>query len=104
MARKPVGDWDDQGDECGVREGWRDGTPDEYESEDVDFPEDPDDDDSDTSICPHCGHEIYADADYCPSCRHAVISSPAPARRRKFVVTMSLLLLLIFAIAYGVFR
>jgi len=42
------------------------------EADDADaFVDDPDEEDLDgyTLSCPHCGGEIYADADVCPHCR-----------------------------------
>lgn len=46
--------------------------------EDYEYPDEFDDGDDYTRPCPHCGAEIYDDADYCPVCNQYILSTTSP--------------------------
>jgi predicted amidophosphoribosyltransferase len=46
--------------------------PDEFE--DLDY----DEDDTDEAVCPHCGAEVYDDADLCPKCGMNIVKDRDP--------------------------
>ena len=100
MPRTRDDDWDD-GDECGVREGWRDGVPDDYEPEDSGDEEliggNDDDNDSDTAPCPKCGAQIYDLSDFCPSCGEAIAPGQQPLSRRTLAIAGVLVVLALLA-------
>lgn len=59
----PYADDDESDDELDERE-----LPDESDFND--------DDEEDTATCPHCGAEVYEDAERCPKCGEYPTSSP----------------------------
>ncbi len=98
MARQSTDDWED-GDEADVRDGWREGRPDEFDASNEDFDEVDgqanDDDGSDTAPCPKCNAEIYDLADYCPICGEAIAPQQAPLSRRTIIAGGTLVLLIL---------
>ena len=40
-----------------------------------------DEDDGDTIACPHCGQDVFDDAEQCPNCGMYLSEEDAPARR-----------------------
>lgn len=62
-------------------ESWSDEADDELRDDEY-----PDNDDSDdaTVACPHCGADVYEDADYCPVCDNyiTITSSASPLSGR----------------------
>lgn len=55
-------------------------------------------DDDELVDCPHCGQEIYEDAERCPHCEMYVTDFDSPTTSRpKWVVATAVLLLLVMA-------
>jgi hypothetical protein len=50
---------------------------DEY-LDDSEYPDDPDFDDGETDPCPHCGEDVYDDAERCPHCGRYLSREDAP--------------------------
>jgi flagellin-like protein len=74
--------------------------------EDLDY----DQDDTDLASCPHCGQEVYDDADRCPECGQNIVggrdpggprSGSGPARRGESpVATWVIVTAIVLAIAF----
>ena len=62
---------------------------------DLPDPSDMDDDPDgpDTMDCPHCGKEIFADAEFCPHCAKYLSKEDAPWNTSTWVVIVVVLLL-----------
>lgn len=43
---------------------------------------DHDEDDTDLAVCPHCGAEVYDDADRCPRCGQNIVGGSGPGGSR----------------------
>jgi hypothetical protein len=43
---------------------------------------DHDQDDTDLAVCPHCGAEVYGDADRCPKCGQNIVGGCDPGGSR----------------------
>lgn len=65
------------GDDSWFEEAGDELRDDEYPDEDAS-----DDDATPTVVCPHCGAEIYEDAEYCPICDNYVTPNVNAATRR----------------------
>ena len=59
--------------------------------EDEDDDEDWDDDSDDESLieCPHCGEEIYEDAQRCPECGQYLSEEDAPPARKPWWIVIT---------------
>lgn len=51
---------------------------DDLDEDDLDEPEDGEGDDDPTAPCPHCGVDVYDDAERCPSCGRYLSVADAP--------------------------
>lgn len=49
-------------------ESWFDESDDERRDDEYPDEDESSDDATDTVLCPHCGAEVYEDAEYCPVC------------------------------------
>lgn len=65
-----------------------------------------DDEGADLVACPHCGQEVYDNADRCPHCRMNIISGRDPAKRPRrwawWVMAAAILTAIAFALSYGI--
>lgn len=73
----------------------RDLDEDEFDEEDDDIDE--------TYPCPHCGHDVYVDAEWCPRCENYLSEEDAPATSfPPWVKMTAALLLTLFILGYWV--
>lgn len=57
-------------------------------------------DDDDTIPCPHCGADVYDDAEQCPRCGMYLSAEDRPAAPRPMFVTVMLVLALVAAVMW----
>lgn len=78
---------------------------DEGEIEEWEYPEpDPDDDETpDLVACPHCGNEIFEDAEQCPRCQQYLLKtgSAAAATTSLGWVGVLIIVLIVFFLLFG---
>ena len=54
-------------------------TEDDFEDDGDEFEDlDYDEDDTDEAVCPHCGADVYDDADRCPKCGQNIVKGRDP--------------------------
>jgi uncharacterized paraquat-inducible protein A len=62
-------------------------------------------DESDTVPCPHCGRDVYEDAERCPSCGQYLTREDAPPRQSwTFRILAIICLIVALAWAFNVMR
>jgi hypothetical protein len=72
---------------------------------DDEFADEPADDDRDATIpCPHCGAEIYDDAEQCPACGEYLSDEDAPAARRPWWILIGVAICLAIVVAWSLCR
>lgn len=54
--------------------------------DDTEYPGDEDPDDDETVPCPHCGVDVYEDAERCPSCERYLSREETPWSRPAWIV------------------
>lgn len=54
-----------------------------------------DEDDADVVECPHCGREVYDDADRCPHCGMNVVRNRFPRWPIWFIITVIIVILIV---------
>lgn len=58
-------------------------------------------DDDDTTIpCPHCGADIYDDAEQCPACGHYLTDEDAPAKPQPWWILIGVSICILIVIAW----
>ncbi len=57
-------------------------------------------DDDSTDACPHCGEQIYDDAEQCPACGRYLSSEDAPARPRPWWILIGVAICIMIVIAW----
>ncbi len=60
----------------------------------------PDDDDP-TVACPHCGEEVYDDAEQCPACGRYLSREDAPAAARPWWIVIGVAVCLVIVVAWA---
>jgi endogenous inhibitor of DNA gyrase (YacG/DUF329 family) len=80
--------------------GWADDRDDDsHEADYAGFDTSAPDDDA-TAPCPHCGAEIYDDAERCPECGGYVSREEAPPARRPLWVIVGAVICLVIALGW----
>lgn len=75
---------------------------DDDEDEDDDYGDDypGDDDDAETVPCPHCGADVYEEAEQCPRCGKYLSAEDAPPSRPRGWVAVVMVLALVAAVMW----
>jgi rRNA maturation protein Nop10 len=62
-------------------------------------------DDEDATIpCPHCGADVYDDAEQCPACGQYLLDADAPAAGRPWWIVIGVAICLLIVIAWALSR
>lgn len=83
-------DDDDDGD-------WDESTETSYDDDDGDGN---DDEGGDTVKCPHCGKQVYEDAEQCPSCGKYISDEDAPTGRKTIFMILGTIVCLYIIIRW----
>ena len=59
-----------------------------------------DDDDNATIACPHCGADVYDDAEQCPACGQYLSQEDAPAKTPPWWILIGVAICLVIAILW----
>jgi hypothetical protein len=59
------------------------------------------DDDDTTMPCPHCGEDVYDDAEQCPSCGQYLSREDAPATVRPWWIVIGVAVCLVIVVLWA---